>query len=65
MKLTSRETEILRLVATGQTSKQIAEELKISNKTVESYRARLCNKLGISGAANLTRYAIKLGLVQA
>jgi len=52
-------------VATGYTNKQIASELKISNKTVDSYRTRVCNKLGISGAANLTRYAIKSGLVQA
>jgi DNA-binding NarL/FixJ family response regulator len=62
--LTSREVEILQLIAEGGGNKQIAAELGISIKTVERHRQRLMNKLGIHDVAGLTRYAIEKGLVE-
>lgn len=56
--LTSRETEVLQLVAEGYANKQIAAELRISIKTVEKHRQHLMDKLGIHDTASLTRYAI-------
>jgi DNA-binding NarL/FixJ family response regulator len=60
--LTSREEEILRRVAAGETSRQIARALKLSAKTVEWHRGNLMNKLGLRSVAELVRYAIKHGL---
>ena len=63
-KLTSREAEVLQLVAEGLANKQIAAELSISIKTVEKQRQQAMNKLNIHGVAGLTRYAISKGLVE-
>jgi DNA-binding NarL/FixJ family response regulator len=63
-KLTSRETEVLQLVAEGLANKQIAAELNISIKTVEKHRQQAMNKLNIHDIAGLTRYAISRGWVE-
>lgn len=62
--LTSRELEVLQLIAEGESNKQIAGELGISVKTVERHRQRLMDKLAIHDVAGLTRYAISRGLVE-
>jgi DNA-binding NarL/FixJ family response regulator len=62
--LTPRELEILKLIAEACTSKQIAEMLVISVKTVERHRANILEKLGMRDRVELTRYAIKRGLVE-
>lgn len=62
--LTSRELEVLQLIAEGESNKQIAAELGISVKTVERHRQRLMDKLAIHDIAGLTRYAISRGLVE-
>jgi two-component system, NarL family, response regulator NreC len=61
--LTEREQEVLRLVALGHTNQEIAEALVLSVKTVESYKARLMEKLGLRGRAALVRYAVESGLL--
>jgi len=61
-RLSAREREILQLVAEGQSSSKIAETLFISVKTVETYRSRLMQKLGIKDIPNLVKFAIKHGL---
>ena len=61
--LSDRETEVLRLIADGRHTKQIAELLCISVKTVETHRRQIMEKLGISTVAGLTRYAVRTGLV--
>jgi DNA-binding CsgD family transcriptional regulator len=61
--LTVREGEVLKLMAEGNTSKQIAEALDISRRTVEHHRARIAVKLDMKGTANLVRYAIARGYV--
>ncbi|MFJ4978311.1 response regulator [Streptomyces coeruleorubidus] len=63
--ITEREEEILKLVAEGHTSKEIAELLFISAKTVERHRANLLQKLGMRDRLELTRYAIRAGLIEA
>ena len=63
-RLTNREREILQAIAEGYTSKQIAEQLFISVKTVENHRANIMNKLNIHDTASLVKYAIKIGLVE-
>jgi DNA-binding NarL/FixJ family response regulator len=62
--LTPRELEILKLVAEGHTTKEIAELLVISEKTVERHRSNLLDKLGMRDRVDLTRYAIRRGLVE-
>jgi DNA-binding NarL/FixJ family response regulator len=62
--LTPRQSEILVLVAEGQTTKGIARRLGISVKTVEAHRAQLMDRLCIHEVAGLVRYAIRIGLVQ-
>ncbi len=62
--LTSREAEVLQLIAEGQANKQIAAELCISIKTVEKHRQQVMNKLNIHDIAGLTRYAISKGIVE-
>jgi DNA-binding NarL/FixJ family response regulator len=64
MELTSREAEVLQLIAEGFSNKQIAAELCISIKTVEKHRQQVMNKLNIHDVAGLTRYAISKGLVE-
>lgn len=61
--LTEREREILQLVAEGYSTREIAEQLIISVKTVESHRTNLMNKLDIHNIAGLTKYAISKGLI--
>ncbi|KAB2923647.1 MAG: response regulator transcription factor [Dechloromonas sp.] len=61
--LTRRQTEILRLVASGRTTKEIARVLGISPKTVEFHRARLMERLGVHEVTALTRFAIQCGLI--
>jgi two-component system response regulator NreC len=63
--LTSREREVLQLVAEGKTTKEIATLLGVSTKTVESHRAHVMQKLDIHGTASLVRYAIRRGLIDA
>jgi DNA-binding CsgD family transcriptional regulator len=60
-RLSSREGEVLQLIAEGQANKQVAMELGISVKTVEKHRQRLMEKLNIHDTAGLTRYAISGG----
>ena len=62
--LTSRERQVLQLVAEGNTAKQIAQLLDISVKTAETHRSRIMDKLGIHDTAGLVRYAIRRGLIQ-
>ena len=63
--LTPREREVLQLVAEGKTSKEVASVLGLSVKTAESYRSRIMEKLEVHETANLVRYAIRHGLIQA
>ena len=63
-RLTSRETELLQLIAEGHVNKQIASELEISIKTVEKHRQHLMEKLNIHEIAGLTRYAIAAGVIE-
>jgi DNA-binding NarL/FixJ family response regulator len=62
--LTPRESEIVKLIAEGHTSREIAELLVISDKTVERHRANVLDKLGMRDRVDLTRYAIRRGLTQ-
>jgi DNA-binding NarL/FixJ family response regulator len=62
--LTPREEEIVKLVAEAHTNEEIAEMLVISKKTVERHRANILEKLGMRDRVELTRYAIRRGLVQ-
>jgi DNA-binding NarL/FixJ family response regulator len=61
--LSAREREVLRMLAQGMRTKAIAEALHVSPKTVETYRARLMNKLDIDNLSGLVRFAIRAGLV--
>lgn len=60
--LTDREREVLQLVAEGQTTREIAADLHVSVKTVESHRQNIMDKLEIRSIAKLTKYAIREGL---
>jgi DNA-binding NarL/FixJ family response regulator len=62
-RLSGREREVLQLLAEGRTGAEIAQRLSLSQKTVETYRARLVEKLGIRDVAGLGRFAIQKGLV--
>jgi DNA-binding NarL/FixJ family response regulator len=62
--LSPRETEIVKLVAEGQTSREIADTLVISEKTVERHRTNILGKLGMRDRVELTRYAIRRGLIE-
>jgi DNA-binding NarL/FixJ family response regulator len=61
--LTPRQIEILRGIAAGQSTKEIAFRLEISVKTVETHRAQIMERLGIRDVAGLTRFALRMGLV--
>jgi two-component system, NarL family, response regulator NreC len=63
--LTTRERQVLQLVAEGKTTKEIAELINVGAKTAESYRARVMQKLGIHQTAGLVRYAIRHGMLDA
>jgi DNA-binding NarL/FixJ family response regulator len=61
--LSERERDVLRLLAAGQRTKEIAEQLGISAKTVETYRSRIMVKLGIDNLQGLVKFAIRAGLI--
>lgn len=63
--LTPRETEVVKLIAEGRPNREIAEELTISERTVERHRENILAKLEMSDRVELTRYAIRRGLVEA
>lgn len=63
--LTPRQFEILRMIAEGRSSKQIAFDLGVSVKTVDTHRAQLMDRLGIHDVAGLVRYAIRIRLISA
>ena len=63
--LTGREREVLELIAEGLSSKEIASQLGVSLKTVDSHRANLMDKLDIHKVSGLVRFAIRVGLVEA
>ena len=62
--LSPRETEVVKLIAEGHTTREIAELLVLSDKTVERHRANILEKLGMRDRVQLTRYAIRRGLVE-
>ena len=62
--LSTREVEIVKLIAEGYTGRRIAEELVISEKTVERHRSNVLDKLGMRDRVELTRYAIRRGLIE-
>lgn len=62
-RLSEREREVLKLVAAGYTAREIGEQLIISPKSVETYRARIMEKLELSTRADLVRYALRRGLL--
>lgn len=64
-RLTARETEVLRLIALGHTSVEIARALQLSPRTVETHRARIHKKLALATRAELVRYALRRGLLRA
>ncbi len=64
-RLTPRETEIVRLISEGYRSAEIADLLSIAVKTVETHRANVYNKLGITRMAGLVRYAVRERLISA
>ena len=61
--LSPRETEVLRLMALGHTNREIGEQLSLSVRTVETHRAHIQQKLGLSSRPELTRYALANGLI--
>lgn len=61
--LSSRELQVLRMIASGRTLKEIAGELALSEKTVGTYRLRIAKKMGLNSNVELTRYAMKHRLV--
>jgi two-component system, NarL family, response regulator LiaR len=63
--LTERETEVLRLLAQGQSNKQIARNLQIGEKTVKTHVSNILSKLGVQSRTQATLYAIRIGLVSA
>jgi DNA-binding NarL/FixJ family response regulator len=62
--LSGRELEVVKLIAEGYTGRQIAETLVLSEKTVERHRSNILDKLGLSDRVELTRYAIRRGLIE-
>lgn len=62
--LTHRQVEILRLIAQGKASKEIAYDLGLSPKTVDVHRARIMERLRLNDIASLTRYAVRKGLIK-
>jgi two-component system response regulator NreC len=63
--LSRRETDVLRLMALGHTNREIGEQLDLSIRTVETHRAHIQQKLGLSSRPQLTRYALTQGLIDA
>ena len=63
-RLSSREVEVLQLIAEGKPNKQVAAELGVTFKTVDKHRQHLMAKLNINDTAGLTRYAISAGIIE-
>jgi DNA-binding NarL/FixJ family response regulator len=63
--LSPRQREVLQLIAEGKSTREIAERLNLSPKTVETHRAQLMQRLAIFDIAGLTRYALRIGLIDA
>jgi two-component system response regulator NreC len=61
--LSRREVEVLRLLAQGHSNQQVADRIKVSVKTVETYRTRLSDKLGLKGRSELYRFAVESGIL--
>lgn len=61
--LSAREVEVLRLIALGYTSAEVARKLRLSPRTVETHRGRINRKLGASKRSDLVRYALRRGLL--
>ena len=59
--LSQRELEVVRLVAQGHTAKEMAEQLSLSPRTLETYKARAMTKLALTSRADLIRYAVRCG----
>lgn len=62
--LTNRQTQILKMIAQGKTTKEIAFELSVNTRTIDNHRSQICRKTGRNGVAGLTMIALKMGLVQ-
>lgn len=62
--LTMREREVIQLLAEGKTSKEVAVTLSLSVKTAETHRTNLMRKLDLHSVADVTRYAVRNGIVQ-
>ena len=62
--LTPRQREVLQLIAEGESTRQIAERLQLSVKTVETHRAQLMERLGVRGVPGLVRYALQVGILR-
>ena len=62
--LSDREFAVLRMIASGKTVSQVADELSLSVKTVSTYRTRILEKMGMKSSAELTHYAFKYSLVE-
>ena len=62
--LSNRELQVLKMIASGKSLKEIGAELALSEKTVATYRARIAEKMGMSTNVDLTRYAMRHGLVE-
>ena len=63
-RLTGKEREVLRLVAEGLSTKQVADRLSMAPKTAEHHRGEVMRKLGLRDVASLTRYAVRCGIVE-
>jgi len=61
--LSDRELQVLKLVAEGFSSREIAEQIMVAPKTVETYRGRFTEKLGLASRADIVRYALEVGLL--
>ena len=61
--LSTREQEVLQLLAQGYTNQEVGSRLRLSVKSIETYRARIVDKLGLRSRADLTRYALEMGLL--
>ena len=62
--LTPRQRQVLQLVVEGCGTREIAERLHLSVKTIETHRSQLMNRLGVRDVSGLTRFAIRVGLLQ-
>jgi DNA-binding NarL/FixJ family response regulator len=62
-RLSDREFEVLRALGSGMTVKDVAEQLRLSAKTVSTYRTRLLEKMGLKSKADLVRYVVEHGLL--